>query len=263
MFKPKDRDKCRQLYDKYYTGQKFHDAIYRDLIRKYLPHGGRLLDAGCGRYLKFSKEFAQIAAVVGFYMEPALETANQCSPFGVRGDLNELPFPAGHFDLVISRYVVEHLEDPGCVFREFQRVLKPGGKVILATPNKYDYVSLIAAITPYPWHRALVSRIFRVSEDDVYPTLYRANTLGKIGKELRSAGLGERELRAITHYPAYLMISPILFRLGVLYERLTSLEIFRSLRSVILCVYEKETGQNSRINREESANESRFISVRT
>jgi ubiquinone/menaquinone biosynthesis C-methylase UbiE len=263
MFRSKDREKCQQLYEKYYTGHKFHDAIYRELIQKYLPRGGRLLDAGCGRYLKFSKEFAQTADVVGIDLESALETANQCSPFGVRGDLSQLPFPTGHFDLVISRYVVEHLEDPGQVFREFRRVLKPGGKVILATPNKYDYVSVIAAISPYRWHRALVSRIFRVSEDDVYPTLYRANTLGKIGKELRSAGLAKRELRAITHYPAYLMISPVLFRLGVLYERITSLEMFRSLRSVILCVFEKEAGQKPAIDHEESVEQSRFTSVRT
>ena len=263
MFRSKDREKCQQLYEKYYSGRKFHDAIYRELIQKYLPRGGRLLDAGCGRYLKFSKEFARTAEVIGIDLESTLETANRCSPFGVRGDLNHLPFPDGYFDLVISRYVVEHLEDPGRVFREFERVLKAGGKVILATPNKYDYVSLIAAITPYAWHRALVSRIFRVSEDDVYPTLYRANTLAKIRKELTSAGLAKRELRALTHYPAYLMISPLLFRLGVLYERLTSLELFRSLRSVILCVFEKEKGSAAAAYRSESMDQSRFTSVRT
>ena len=79
-----------------------------------------------------------------------------------------------------------------------------------------------------------------MSEDDVYPTLYRANTLSKIKQELQSAGLNERELRAINHYPAYLMVSPVLFRLGVLYERLTSLEMFRSLRGALLCVFEKQ-----------------------
>jgi hypothetical protein len=108
-----------------------------------------------------------------------------------------------------------------------------------------------------------VSRIFRVSEDDVYPTLYRANTLAKIRKELTSAGLAKRELRALTHYPAYLMISPLLFRLGVLYERLTSLELFRSLRSVILCVFEKEKGSAAATYRSESMDQSRFTSVRT
>ena len=239
MFRPQDRRKCERLYDKYYAGRAFYDTRYRALIRKHLRPGQRLLDAGCGRYLKFSKELSDIVQAVGIDLDPVLETNNQGAPFGIRGDLSRLPFPSNTFDMVISRSVVEHLEDPRQVFREFGRVLRPGGKAIIVTPNKYDYVSLIAAVTPYRVHRALVSRIFRVSEDDVFPTLYRANTISSIRKAFLSAGLVQRELDAVNHYPAYLMFSPALFRLGVAYERLTSLRMFRSLRGSILCVFEK------------------------
>jgi len=239
MFRPKDRQKCQQLYEKYYAGRKFHDSLYREMIRRHLVPGQRVLDAGCGRYMKFSRELSDCARVVGIDLESALETDNQRSPFGVRGDLGRLPFPPETFDIVISRSVVEHLEDPPRVFREFCRVLRPGGKVVIITPNKYDYVSVIAAFTPYRAHRALVSRIFQIPEDDVFPTVYRANTARAIRKAMRPAGLSEVELRMINHYPAYLMFSPVLFRLGLFYERLTSLEIFRSLRGSILCVYEK------------------------
>ena len=38
------------------------------------------------------------------------------------------------------------------------------------------------------------------------------------------------------------MFSPVLFRIGVLYERLTALRALRSLRGLILCVFEKEKG---------------------
>ena len=250
MFSTKDRERCRQIYDRRYANTRFHDDFYREFIHKYLPAGGRLLDAGCGRYLKFSKELARTAEVVGIDLESKLETRNEGSPFGVRGDLNHLPFEASYFDLIISRFVVEHLERPAQVFGEFQRVLKPGGKVVLLTPNKYDYVSLIAAATPYSWHRSLVSRIFRVSEDDVYPTFYRANTRTKIAKELESVGLRKTELRMINHYPAYLMFSPVLLRLGIAYERLTSLEIFQGLRATILCVFEKDQAQGAAYRRE-------------
>jgi ubiquinone/menaquinone biosynthesis C-methylase UbiE len=239
MFTDKDRIKCEQIYDNYYRGRKFHDSLYMELIQKHLIPGQRVLDAGCGRYLKFSKQLSRIATVVGIDLETTLETENLRPPFGVRGNLSDLPFPASHFDMVISRSVVEHLEDPQRVFREFARVLKPGGKVVIITPNKYDYVSLIASLTPYALHRRLVHKIFRVSEDDVFPTLYRANTLGAIRKALTTATFIEKELRTINHYPAYLMFSPVLFRLGILYERITSLERFRSLRGSILCVFEK------------------------
>jgi ubiquinone/menaquinone biosynthesis C-methylase UbiE len=239
MFTAKDREKCGELFDKYYEGRKFHDTLYGELIRKHLVPGQKVLDAGCGRYLRFCKDLSGIAHMVGIDLETTLETDNQRAPFGVRGDVTRLPFPDASFDMVISRSVIEHLEHPADVFREFSRVLKPGGRVVIITPNKYDYVSVIAALTPYWVHRTLVSRIFEVPEDDVFPTLYRANTIRAVRKAFTSAGMVEKELDTINHYPAYLMFSPVLFRLGVFYERLTSLRFLRSLRGSILCVFEK------------------------
>jgi hypothetical protein len=111
--------------------------------------------------------------------------------------------------------------------------------VIIITPNKYDYVSVLASITPYWFHRYIVSRIFEVSEDDVFPTRYRANTIRALRRALVAAGFTELQLRAINHYPAYLTFSPVLFRLGVLYERLTSIELLKGLRGSLLCAFEK------------------------
>jgi ubiquinone/menaquinone biosynthesis C-methylase UbiE len=239
MFTEKDRRKCEEIYQRRYSGRKFHDTVYGELIRKHLVPGQKVLDAGCGRYLRFCRELSGIASMVGVDLDTVLETDNSAAPFAVRADVGRLPFPEGHFDMVISRSVIEHLEDPAQVFREFSRVLKPGGKVVIITPNKYDYVSVIASLTPYWLHRSLVSRIFQVPEDDVFPTLYRANTMSAIRKAFVSAGLVQKELDTLNHYPAYLMFSPTLFRLGVLYERLTSLRMLRGLRGSILCVFEK------------------------
>lgn len=185
------------------------------------------------------RELCDGRQVFGIDMESILETDNRSAPFGICGDLARLPFLPQSFDMVVSRSVVEHLESPVEVFKEFYRVLRPGGKVVLVTPNKYDYVSLIAAITPYRLHRFVVSRILPVSENDVFPTLYRANTLRSIRKTLGSAGLTKVELDTVSHYPAYLTFSPFLFRLGVLYERMTSLRAFRSLRGSIFGIFEK------------------------
>lgn len=254
MFTASDREKCQKLFEQYYAGREFFDTRYRGLIKKYLRPGERVLDAGCGRYMKVCQELCDGGRqVFGIDMDSILETNNHIAPFGVRGDLTGLPFPAESFDMVISRSVVEHLESPVKVFREFHRVLRPGGKLVLVTPNKYDYVSLIAALTPYRLHRYVVSRILSVSEDDVFPTLYRANTLTSIRKALASAGLKKIELDTVSHYPAYLTFSPFLFRLGVLYERMTSLRAFRSLRGSILCIFEKPTALDCEGSRNRNA----------
>jgi SAM-dependent methyltransferase len=239
MFTAQDRSKCQELFQKYYRGRKFFDTIYRDRIEERVASGMRLLDAGCGRYLTMCKALSGTVEAVGIDLEPALQTDNAAAPFGVRADVTHIPFRSDSFDIVIARSVIEHLEDPAKAFQEFRRVLRPGGTLILVTPNKYDYVSLFAALTPHWFHQKLVSAIFRVCEDDVFPTLYRANTISALRKTIRASGLIEKELDTLNHYPAYLSFSPVLFRLGVLYERVTSLPGFRQLRSSIVCVSQK------------------------
>ena len=65
----------------------------------------------------------------------------------IQSDLNfNLPEPGQIFDVIVSIEVVEHLENPRAVFREFYRLLKPGGTLVLTTPNQESlrsYVSLL------------------------------------------------------------------------------------------------------------------------
>jgi SAM-dependent methyltransferase len=52
------------------------------------------------------------------------------------GDLNQsLPYPNDSFDYLICLDGIEHTENPSNAIREFQRVLKKGGKILLSTPN--------------------------------------------------------------------------------------------------------------------------------
>ena len=52
------------------------------------------------------------------------------------GNLNQsLPYPNDSFDYLICLDGIEHTENPSNAIREFQRVLKKGGKILLSTPN--------------------------------------------------------------------------------------------------------------------------------
>src|SRR5204862_217097 len=76
-----------------------------------------------------------------------------------RCDAQELPFPDDSFDLVFGHAVLHHLPDLDVAFREFRRVLKPGGRVAFCgEPSEYGdrlaAVPKLAALRLAPaWRR--------------------------------------------------------------------------------------------------------------
>ena len=87
-----------------------------------------------------------------------------------------LPYEDGRFDLIISRYVFEHVADPEWAARELLRVLKPGGWICAMTPNKWGYVALMSRLVPNRIHSQTLNRVQPGRpEQDVFPTVYRLN----------------------------------------------------------------------------------------
>lgn len=67
-----------------------------------------------------------------------------------------LPFPDASFDCVVSFQVIEHIRDDAAFVREVRRVLRPGGRFIVSTPNRP------MSLTRNPWHvREYDAREFR------------------------------------------------------------------------------------------------------
>lgn len=52
----------------------------------------------------------------------------------VQGDARQIPFPDDHFDLLVAYDVLEHIEEDDMVVAEIARVVRPGGKVLIAVP---------------------------------------------------------------------------------------------------------------------------------
>lgn len=223
MSPPGARERCDELRRRYYDRAGYPGPLdrYREMIRRHLRPDAVVLDAGCGASMPFLREIApHVRFAVGVDLEQLRK--EQGGPSGCRADVGHLPFRDRSFDLLISMSVIEHLDDPGRVFREFHRVLKPGGKLILQTPNRYDYVSMIAHFTPFSFHRWVVPKVQNRAAEDVFPTRYRANTRGALMGAMRHGGLVPRDIEMFNQYPAYLMFSTVAFRLGMAYERLTT-----------------------------------------
>lgn len=90
---------------------------------------------------------------------------------------NPLPYPDGRFDVVIARYVLEHIANPAFVAKELLRVLKPGGVIAATTPNKWGYIGIAARLVPSRHHVRVLSRSQPSRKvEDVFPTTYFMNT---------------------------------------------------------------------------------------
>ena len=109
-------------------------AVLRRMRELGLPEGARVLDAPCGA--------GALAAVLrdrGYDVYGADVEADAQALLAERwqqADLNApLPWPAETFDAVFSIEGIEHLENRFAFLREVRRVLKPGGTMVLTTPN--------------------------------------------------------------------------------------------------------------------------------
>ena len=107
-----------------------------------------VLDVGCGPGT-ITRDFATLVApgrVVGMdrsqeiVAAAAAEFSDRANLEFVAGDVYELPFPSGTFDIVHAHQVLQHLEQPVTALREMARVCRPGGLVAV---RDVDYASLI------------------------------------------------------------------------------------------------------------------------
>jgi len=144
----KNVDKVRTAPERiipHYTnaeGVAEHSARYTWAAQRV---SGRVLDLGCGvgygGQILLSSNTA-VKEVIGVdvssdALEYATRTYASESLGFVRADACRLPFSDHSFDAIVSFEAIEHVKEPVALFKEAKRTLRPGGKFLVSTPNKY------------------------------------------------------------------------------------------------------------------------------
>ncbi|MBC7253838.1 MAG: class I SAM-dependent methyltransferase [Actinobacteria bacterium] len=169
------------------------------------PDSG-ILEVGCGggAFLAFLEGRGHRAVGVDL-LEEAVRLARRKAPRStvLRADASRLPFPDHSFDRLVSHHLVEHLEDLRGALLEWRRVLKPGGIMVLCTPNR---------LYPSP----------RIFDDPGHVRLYGRKELEDV-----VAGCGFRVKESCTVFP-HLLRDRLSVALGVpLYRLFYRLPRFR------------------------------------
>ncbi|HEU4541232.1 MAG TPA: class I SAM-dependent methyltransferase [Jiangellaceae bacterium] len=117
-----------------------HEAAYLAAAR--LCGGARVLDAGCGEgYGAAVARGAGVAQIVALdYDAATIEHAHLAYALpAVRANLVAMPFRLATFDVVLSLQTIEHLWNQPAFLSECARVLRPGGWLVLTTPNRLTF----------------------------------------------------------------------------------------------------------------------------
>lgn len=203
-----------------YTVAKHRDTLLVREILARLPAGGVFLDAGCGKnFFLASRIRPHCRLALGADLHP-MGVREHALP-GVQSDLSSLALGSASIDVLATRSVVEHLAEPLKVFREFARVLKPGGSAVMLFPNKWYYACAAGRLIPDSAAGPILKLIYGKSVYDNFPTYYRANTRGAMRRLAREAGFEVRKTIVTEHPPDYLKLSPLLYRLGVWFDQAT------------------------------------------
>ncbi|MCK4856440.1 MAG: class I SAM-dependent methyltransferase [candidate division Zixibacteria bacterium] len=203
-----------------------------------------LLDVGCGRTFPMAEKWLSTDARVCGIDPVADQSAAPKGAEVIEGGSEEMPFGDQEFDVITSCAVLEHLEKPAKVFQEFHRVLKAGGRAVLLTPSKYDYVSVAAKLMPNRFHAKVVSATEGRDEMDTFPTFYRANSHRQLMRLAANAGLKLQKFEYLDQSPYAFRFSPVLYWIAYRYhEFVRSVRCLNFLNGWILCVLTKPNGQ--------------------
>ncbi|MCF6263972.1 MAG: class I SAM-dependent methyltransferase [Xanthomonadales bacterium] len=148
-----------------FTGERFtpescreiwYEHFHRYALASILVEGLDVLDAACGEGYGSAVLASKAALVtaVDISEETIAHASKRYSEHKnlnfIQADCTQLDFSGKQFDAIISFETLEHLQQQEAMLAGFQRALKPGGWLLISSPDKAEYSD--AANYQNPWH---------------------------------------------------------------------------------------------------------------
>lgn len=156
--------------------------IMANHIRQKASLNGALniLEAGCGRQWGLDLQDIQYTLTGVDIDKNALDirrNQRRDLDIAILADLRIACLESNSYDVILSKYVLEHIDGAEDVLKNFIRWLKPGGIMILTFPNRDSVYAYLTRITPFWFHVFYKKHIQKVKSagkpgHDPYPTVF-------------------------------------------------------------------------------------------
>lgn len=177
----------------------YHAPIVRELARAVAESPGpEVLNVGSGPFFELSEIDGRGRRFTLCDIDPrAVELAKKTHGGAVvRADVitadAPLPYVDGAFDLVVAMDVIEHVPEPGPWLQDLMRVLRPGGSLMLTTPNYASWSLRAIEATALE----AIARAQGFSRRHLHPSKMDAGRLGALLRDVRARGV---EMSEIAH----------------------------------------------------------------
>lgn len=131
----------RDMYWEMVPNLELRDKWVEEKLRK-IPEGKIILDAGAGEqpYKKLCSHLKYISQDFGEYDTSENKEALQMQEWNSRtvdilSDIINIPLEDESVDVILCTEVIEHIKNPVLAIKEFSRLLKPDGQLLLTAPN--------------------------------------------------------------------------------------------------------------------------------
>jgi ubiquinone/menaquinone biosynthesis C-methylase UbiE len=231
------RKYLKKVQEKIHPAYKTGGSYYREFIDHNVSFPLVVVDAGCGD-TGIVKEFKErIGSLIGVDVSKELLEKNTVVDQKIYADLEKVPLPDNSADMIVSEFVLEHLENPEKVFQELYRILKPGGSFIFLTPNRYNPIMVLSGILPHFIHDWFRDQILKKGEE-THKTYYRANSYDRVVRLSQYAGFTVGKV-ARAGNPEYVGIMPLLMWPAMLFERMINNRVLEGLKMYLIGEFKK------------------------
>lgn len=142
------------------------------------------------------------------------------------------------FDLATFRMVAEHITNPASVVTALNRLLRPHGKVVIFTVNRWAPVTVVSSLVPFGLHHPIKKLFWGGEEEDTFPTAYRMNTREQLRAVFAAGGFEERDFAYVDDLSVFSRFKTLNYLELMAWRGLKSVGM-RYPENCLLGVYEK------------------------